>query len=112
MLSPFKAIKQRHKADDEIARERREKLNKGILPEDLKDTTMDAPGAQVQPAMPKPGAPTAPRMIPLVRQVVPQPIVPIAMNRPTPMAVPVRPVGGVLIRGTYKSLYKISRNFI
>ena len=66
----------------------------------LKDTTMDAPGAQVQPAMPKPGAPTAPRMIPLVRQVVPQPIVPIAMNRPTPMAVPVRPVA--LIRGNHK----------
>ena len=63
---------------------------------------MDAPGAQVQPAMPKPGAPPAPRMIPLVRQVVPQPIVPIAMNRPTPMAVPVRPVA--LIRGNQKVL--------
>ena len=40
--------------------------------------------------MPEPGAPTAPRVMPVMRHVVPQPIVPIAVPQPNP--VPLQPM--------------------
>ena len=49
---------------------------------------MGNPGVQKQPKLPTPGMPTGPRMIPVVRQVVPQPIVPIMQTQPTaPMGI-------------------------
>ena len=49
---------------------------------------MGNPGVQKQPALPTPGMPTGPRMIPVVRQVVPQPIVPIMQTQPAaPMGI-------------------------
>merc|ERR1711957_1009595 len=68
-------------SDSEIAKERMKMLNRGVMPDDLKDASMGAPGPQKQPSMPQPGMPTAPRMIPLVRQVVPQPVIPIMQQR-------------------------------
>jgi len=84
--------------DAEDAKEmqrRREQYNKGILPDDLKDKTMGQPGVQKQPAMPTPGMATAPRMIPVIRQVVPQPIVPINMHQPQGAPMGIR-MGGMI----------------
>ena len=63
-------------SDKEQAKERMDKLNSGVLTEDLQDKTQGQPGPQTHPSLPQAGVPTAPRMIPLVRQVVPQPVVP------------------------------------
>ena len=96
------AMAERIQSDKDKAKERMDNLNRGIMPDDLKDKSMGAPGPQKQPAMPKPGAMTGPKMIPLVRQVVPQPVVPVALQQrhhmpPQQMMVPQRGVmmGGV-----------------
>lgn len=86
-------------SDSEKAKERMDMLNRGIMPDDLKDATVGAPGPQTQPQMPQPGAPTAPRMIPLVRQVVPQPVVPVALQRQMPQQMMV-PQQNVMIGGS------------
>merc|ERR1712037_687613 len=58
----------------------------------------EAPGPRTQPSLPQPGAPTAPRVIPLVRHVVPQPV--IHMQQRTPMgAIPRMGMAGIGVPG-------------
>jgi len=92
------AISQQHQSDEARAQERRNQLNRGELPEDLQDNQFEAPGPRTQPALPHPGAPTAPRVIPLVRHVVPQPV--IHMQQRTPMgAIPRMGMAGIGVPG-------------
>lgn len=89
------AIANQHKSEEERMNERRQALNRGILPDDLKDNQFDTPGPQKQPALPVAGAPTAPRMIPLVRHVVPQPIIQVHQQRPMGGIVPQMGMAGI-----------------
>lgn len=95
------AVAERMQSDNAVAKERMNMLNRGVMPDDLKDASMGAPGPQKQPQMPIPGAPTAPRMIPLVRQVVPQPVVPVAIQQRHHMQQPqmMVPQQGVMMGG-------------
>ena len=64
----------------------------------ISDNQFEAPGPRTQPSLPQPGAPTAPRVIPLVRHVVPQPV--IHMQQRTPMgAIPRMGMAGIGVPG-------------
>jgi len=89
------AISNQFKKDEDEAQKRRDQYNRGVMPDDLKDHSQAGPGVQRQPALPKPGAPTAPRVMNVVRQIVPQPIVPIMQTAPQPAPMGIR-MGGMI----------------